>query len=134
MSYINKAIYMIKGSNAMNKIYRLRSNMEFKKVYSRGKNYWNRNLILYVKKNDVGNTRVGYSITKKIGNAVVRNKIRRRMKEIYRLNFHGIKSNYDLIFIPKKNVVDISYKELESAMLHILKLAGVLTIQSDNNG
>lgn len=118
----------------MNKIYRLRSNIEFKRVYSGGKNYWNRNLILYVKKNSVGNSRVGYSITKKIGNSVVRNKIRRRMKEIYRLNFNSIKSNYDLIFIPKKNVVNISYKELESAMLHILKLAGILISQSDNNG
>ncbi|WP_313756652.1 ribonuclease P protein component [Tissierella sp.] len=118
----------------MNKIYRLRSNIEFRKVYSGGKNYWNRNLILYVRKNSVGNSRVGYSITKKIGNSVVRNKIRRKMKEIYRLNFNNIKSNYDLIFIPKKNVVDISYKELESAMLHILKLAGMLTSQRDNNG
>lgn len=118
----------------MNKIYRLRSNMEFKKVYSGGKNYWNRNLVLYVKKNDIGNTRVGYSITKKIGNAVVRNKIRRRMKEIYRLNFSNIKNNYDLIFIPKKNTVDISYKELESAMLHILKLANMLEDKRDSNG
>ncbi|WP_353094607.1 ribonuclease P protein component [Tissierella praeacuta] len=118
----------------MNKVYRLRSNIEFRKVYSSGKNYWNRNLVLYMRKNSVGNTRVGYSITKKIGNSVVRNKIRRRMKEIYRLNFDKIKGNYDLIFIPKKNVVDISYKELESAMLHILKLAGMLISQSDNNG
>lgn len=118
----------------MNKIYRLRSNMEFKKVYSGGKNYWNRNLILYVKKNNIGNTRVGYSITKKIGNSVIRNKVRRRMKEIYRLKFDGIKSGYDLIFIPKKNVVDISYKELESAMLHILKLSSLLTSQSDSDG
>jgi ribonuclease P protein component len=124
----------IKGANAMDKIFRLRSNMEFKRVYSGGKNYWNRNLVLYVKKNNVGNTRVGYSITKKIGNSVVRNKIRRRMKEIYRLNFSSIRGNYDLIFIPKKNVVDISYKELESAMLHILKLAGVFISQSDSNG
>lgn len=118
----------------MDKIYRLRSNMEFKKVYSGGKNYWNRNLVLYVKKNDIGNTRVGYSITKKIGNAVTRNKIRRRMKEIYRLNFNGVKDNYDLILIPKKNIVDISYKELENAMLHILKLSGVLKVKSDKNG
>jgi len=118
----------------MEKIYRLRSNMEFKKVYSGGKSYWNRNLVLYVKKNNVGDTRIGYSITKKIGNAVVRNKIRRRMKEIYRLNFNGVKNNYDLILIPKKNIVDISYKELESAMLHILKIANVLKVQSDKNG
>ncbi len=109
----------------MDKIYRLRNNMAFKKVYNGGKNYWNRNLVLYVRKNNMENSRVGYSITKKIGNSVVRNKIRRRMKEIYRLNFNNVKEGYDLIFIPKKNIVDISYKELESAMLHILKLSKV---------
>lgn len=109
----------------MDKIYRLRNNMEFKKVYNGGKNYWNRNLVLYVRKNNMENSRVGYSITKKIGNSVVRNKVRRRMKEIHRLNFNNVKSGYDLIFIPKRNVVDISYKEMESAMLHILKLSKV---------
>lgn len=118
----------------MNKIYRLRSNMEFKQVYTGGKSYWNRNLILYVKRTNTGNTRVGYSITKKIGNSVVRNKIRRRMKEIYRLKFDYIKDNFDLIFIPKKNVVDISYKELESAMVHILRISGVLKDKSERNG
>ena len=110
----------------MNKKYRLRSNIEFKKVYSKGKNYWNRNLILYVRKNNLDNSRVGYSITKKVGNSVVRNKIRRRLKEIYRLNFINLKPGYDLIFIPKKNVVDISYKELESAVLHLLKISHML--------
>lgn len=109
----------------MDKVYRLRNNMEFKKVYNGGKNYWNRNLVLYVRKNNLENSRVGYSITKKIGNSVVRNKVRRRMKEIYRLNFNNIKSGYDIILIPKKNIVDISYRELESAMLHILKLSKV---------
>ena len=115
----------------MSKIQGLRSNMEFKRVYSKGKTYWNRNLVLYVKKNELGHNRVGYSITKKVGNSVVRNKIRRRMKEIYRLNFHKLKGDYDIIIIPKKNVVNISYRELESAMLHILQLAGILEKKSD---
>lgn len=110
----------------MEKKYRLRKDMEFKKVYNTGKNYYNRNLILYIRKNNLEETRVGYTITKKIGNAVIRNNIRRRMKEIYRLRFHSLKQGYDLIFIPKKNVVDISYKELESAMTHIMKIAGIL--------
>ena len=74
-------------------------------------------------------TRLGITITKKIGNAVVRNRIKRRIKEIYRKKFFRIKSGYDLIFIPKKNVVDISYKELESAIIHILKLSNMLKDQ-----
>lgn len=118
----------------MEKRYRLRSNTEFKEVYKYGKNYWNRNLVLYVKKNGLGYTRVGYSITKKIGNSVVRNRIRRQMKEIYRLKSNSIKDNYDLIFIPKKNVVDISYKTLESAMIHIMKIAKLLKKESELDG
>ena len=70
----------------MEKKYRLRKNLEFKKVYSSRNNYWNRNLILYKRKNNSENTRIGFSISKKVGNAVIRNKIKRRMKEICRLN------------------------------------------------
>lgn len=110
----------------MDKKYRLRKNMEFKRVYNGGKSYWNRNLILYVKKNGLENSRIGITITKKIGDAVVRNRIRRRMKEIYRLKLGNIKVGYDLIFIPKKNVVGLSYKDLESAMIHITGIARIL--------
>ncbi len=110
----------------MEKKYRLRKNLEFKRVYSARKNYWNRNLTLYVKKNNLEESRFGITITKKIGNAVVRNRIRRRIKEIYRLNFYRIKDGYDLVFIPKKNVQEISYEQLESAMIHILKISHLL--------
>lgn len=110
----------------MKKENRLRSNMEFKRVYSKGKNYWNRNLILYVRKNNTNITRIGFSVSKKIGKSVVRNKVKRRMREICRLRLDQLKEGYDLVFIPKKNVVDLTYKELESAMLHILKVGKVL--------
>lgn len=110
----------------MKKENRLRSNMEFKRVYSKGKNYWNRNLILYVRKNNTNITRIGFSVSKKIGKSVVRNKVKRRMREICRLRLDQLKEGYDLVFIPKKNVVDLTYKELESAMLHILRLGKLL--------
>ncbi|MDR7871409.1 MAG: ribonuclease P protein component [Tissierellaceae bacterium] len=113
----------------MEKKYRLRKNMEFKKVYSVGKKIWNRNFILYIKKNKLDETRVGFTITKRHGNSVVRNKIRRRLKESYRLNFDNVKTGYDLVFIPKQNILDISYKELENSMVHIMKIAGVLKIR-----
>ena len=93
----------------MDKMHRLRSNMEFKKVYSGGKTYWNRNLVLYVRRNNFEYNRVGYSITKKIGNSIVRNKIRRRMKEIYRLNFYELKGNYDLILDRKSTRLNSSH-------------------------
>ncbi|QQY79761.1 ribonuclease P protein component [Keratinibaculum paraultunense] len=110
----------------MKKKYRLRSNEDFKKVYRNGKNYWNRNIVLYVMENELNYTRIGFSVTKKIGNSVVRNRVKRRMREICRLNFDNIKDGYDIILIPKKNVVDIGHNELESAILHVLRLARLM--------
>lgn len=110
----------------MNKIYRLKNKREFDVVYKNGKSYWNRNLILYVNKNSLDYNRIGYSITKKVGNSVVRNKIRRRMKEIYRLNLDDMDVGYDFILIPKKNTAEIPYEQLESAMLHIFKISKIL--------
>lgn len=106
------------------KIISIRKNSDFKKVYNKGRNYWNRNLILYVRKNDLNYNRVGFSITKKIGNSVNRNLIKRRMKEIYRTQLELLEG-YDMIFIPKKNVIDIDYKTLKSAMIHIVNLAKI---------
>jgi ribonuclease P protein component len=80
-------------------------------------------LVLYVSKNKLDNTRIGFTLTKKIGNAVTRNKVRRKMKEICRLNFENIKEGYDLVFIAKKSTVDLSYDELEKAIIHILKIS-----------
>ncbi|MBZ2175698.1 ribonuclease P protein component [Schnuerera sp. xch1] len=118
----------------MDKKFRLRSNQEFKKVYQNGKNYWNRNLIMYARRNGLDYSRIGFTVTKKIGNSVVRNRVKRRMKEIFRKNFDNIKGKYDIILIPKKNVVNIKYSDLESAMLHILKLANILKDKGENNG
>ena len=110
----------------MNKRYRLRNNREFKKVYDGGKNFWNRNLILYRKRNKLQETRLGITITKKFGNAVTRNRVKRRLKEIYRMNLYRVRDGYDIIIIPKKNVIDLSYEDLKSALEHILKISKLL--------
>lgn len=110
----------------MDKKYRLRNNIHFKKVYNRGKSYGNRLVVMYVNKNGMNYNRVGFSVTKKIGNSVVRNKVRRRMKESYRLNCNKIKDGYDLIFLPKVMANKANYREIESAMLHLLKISHLL--------
>lgn len=107
----------------MDKKYRLRNNREFQIVYSKGRNFWNRNLILYKKKNELEETRLGITITKKFGNAVTRNRVRRRISEIYRLNLYRIKEGYDLVIIPKKNVIDLPYEDLKSALEHIMRIS-----------
>lgn len=109
----------------MEKKNKLRKNMEFKEVYKEKNNFWNRNLILYIKKNRTEDTRIGISITKKVGNAVVRNKLKRRINELNNAYIGNLKDGYDIVIIPKKNAIDLSFKDLESALKHIYKLAGV---------
>ena len=109
----------------MEKKSRLRKNMEFKKVYKARKNFWNRNFIIYLKRNGSEETRIGVSISRKVGNAVVRNKLKRRIKEINSAYIANLKKGYDIVIIPKKNAVDLSFKDLESALKHIYRISGV---------
>jgi len=110
----------------MEKKFRLRQNEDFKLVYREGKKYWNRNLILYKRKNGLDHSRIGFSINKKFGNSVERNRAKRRMKEIYRLNLDDIIKGYDIIIIPRKNIIEIKHEELNSAMLHIFKISHLI--------
>ena len=110
----------------MDKKYKLRSNIQFKRVYSKGKSYGNRLMVLYICKNGLEYNRIGFSVTKKIGNSVERNRVKRRMREVYRLNSCKIKTGYDLIYLPKKMAKESTYDEIESAMLHLLKIAHLL--------
>ena len=110
----------------MEKKYIIKSYLEYQRVYSNKNSYGNKNLVLYKKKNNLGYSRIGITITKKIGNAVTRNKIRRRLKEICRNSFDSIEPGYDLVFVVKSNVPSISFKKLESAFMHILKISDTL--------
>ncbi len=103
--------------------YRLKKNDEFKKVYNNGNSKANRLLVIFFLKNHCSYNRVGFSVTKKIGNSVTRNRIKRLMKESYRLNSHKIKEGYDIIFLPRNKAKDTSYKKIESAMIHLFKIS-----------
>lgn len=105
---------------------RLRKDTQFRKVYKKGRSYGNSLMVLYVHKNKLDYNRVGFSVSKKVGNSVKRNKVKRRMKEIYRLNVDKFKNGFDLIFIPKKSTAESSYLDIQSAMLHLLSISHVL--------
>lgn len=104
----------------------LRNNRDFRKVYDKGKSFANKYLVMFYKKNDLGFNRVGFSVSKKLGKAVVRNKIKRRMKESYRLNSYKFKRGYDVVFLARINAKSIDFYKIESAVLHLGKLAGLI--------
>ncbi len=105
---------------------RLKSNRDFRNVYDKGKSFANRYLVIFFVKNNLDNNRVGVSVTKKLGNSVVRNKIRRRIKESYRLNCDKVRQGYDIVFLSRVNAKNTNYKEIESALLHLIKISGLL--------
>jgi ribonuclease P protein component len=111
----------------MQKQYRLSSKQDFAAVYRTGKSAANYQLVLYYKKNPAEpHFRVGISASRKIGGAVVRNRIRRRLKEIFRLLADEIKEGYDIVVIVRKAAVDLDHAALVRSVRHVLKKADLL--------
>jgi ribonuclease P protein component len=113
-------------SMKMKKENRLRNNRDFRIVYDKGKSFANRYLVLFIKKNSFNYNRVGFAVTKKLGKAVVRNKVKRRMREAYKLNSEEVKQGYDIIFLSRISAKEASFSELKKAEAHLLKKAGLL--------
>lgn len=110
----------------MDKKYRLRKNSEFRHVYDHGSSFANKYIVMFFMKNDLGFNRIGFATTKKLGNSVVRSKFKRRMKESFRLNSTKFEQGYDMVFLARASAADISYKQVESAILHLGKISKLL--------
>lgn len=110
----------------MEKSEKLRKNYEFRYVYNKGKVYSNSLLVLYIIKNKNDYNRAGFSVSKKVGKSVVRNKVKRRIRECYRLNSHRIKNGYNMVFISRVRAKDASFKEIEKAMLSLFSKSGIV--------
>lgn len=107
------------------KIYKVRKNIEFRAVYRRGKSFSNNLLVLYTYRNKKNINRVGVSVSKKVGKSVVRNRVKRLIKENFRLNSENLKVGYDLVFIARSASNDKSYKEISDSVKNLFKKAGL---------
>ena len=97
----------------------LKKNKDFQAVYSRGKSYANKYLVMYALQNAGTRNRLGISVSKKVGNSVVRHHLTRLVRESYRLNEEQFQSGYDLVVIVRPSAKEKSYHEIESALLHL---------------
>lgn len=100
---------------------KLKKDQDFRRVYKEKDSIANKLLILYIKTNNLDYNRAGFTVSKKIGKSVVRSKVKRRIRESYRLKDDQIKQGYDLVFIAREGCADASYKEIESALLHLMR-------------
>lgn len=107
-------------------------NKDFQIVYKKGKSNANKYLIMYVLENKKTENRLGISVSKKVGNSIVRHRITRLIRESYRLNSSQFKLGYDIVVIARANAKGKSYKEIESALLHLGKLHYIIEDLSEN--
>ena len=97
----------------------LKRNADFQNVYKNGKSYANRYLVMYVLENHTEGNRLGISVSKKVGNSVIRHHLTRLIRESYRLHEDMFNNGLDIVVIARSTARDISYHETESALLHL---------------
>lgn len=118
------------------KLDRLRKNVEFRVVYKRGRSFSTDLLVLYVFKNNKRSVeninRVGIVVSKKVGKSTVRNRVKRLIRESYRLNSSQFKGIYDFVIVARGKAKDKPYKEIEKSLMKLFKKAG-LTNEIDIN-
>ena len=107
------------------------SNATFRRLYSRGKSAGASHLVLYCAKNRQGGRQLGITVSTKVGNAVCRNKVRRRLKEIYRHNEENILRGYDIVLVARVRANGASYGQLEKDFLYLLKKLGLFVTASE---
>lgn len=106
----------------------LKKNHQFQFVYKYGKSYANKYLVMYIKENGMERNRIGISVSKKVGNSVVRHRITRLVRESYRLHEAVFNSGLDIVIVARKSAASVGYEEIESALLHLGKLHHIIKV------
>ena len=104
----------------------LKNSRDFSQVYNHRKSLANKYLVMYVLPADQAYSRIGISVSKKVGNSVIRHRIKRLIKESYRLNVDNIKEGYDIIVVARHTAKGKSFQEIESAFLHLCRKHNII--------
>ena len=110
----------------------IKSNCDFRRIYGKGKSFQAPALVSYVMKNRAGICRIGITTSKKIGNAVERNRSRRVIRVAYSNIENKINGNYDIIFVARSRTKYVKSTDLTLIMLSQLKKAGIIDETADN--
>ena len=111
----------------------LKKNRDFQVVYGQGTSYANRYLVMYVKENHLEKNRIGISVSKKVGNSVVRHRLTRLIRESYRLNEQKFRSGLDIVVVARVNAKGRSCQEIEKALLHLGRLQKILNKKKEKS-
>lgn len=106
----------------------LKKNHQFQFVYRNGRSYANKYLVMYIKENGTDRNRIGISVSKKVGNSVVRHRVTRLVRESYRLHEAIFNSGLDIVIVARSNAAAVGYVEIEKALLHLGKLHHIFKV------
>ena len=104
----------------------LKNRPEFNRVFKNGRSYANRLLVMYICKNDLNRNRLGISVSKKVGNSVVRHRTTRLIRESYRLSVNMFNSGLDIVVIARTGIKEAGFFEVRDALLHLAKLHRII--------
>ena len=115
----------------MKKSFRVKREKDFKAIFKEGTSFANRKFVIYRLENKQKHFRVGLSVSKRLGNAVTRNQIKRRIRHILQNAKGEISEDVDFVVIARNGVEALGYAEMEKNLLHVLKLS---KIYQEGNG
>jgi ribonuclease P protein component len=104
----------------------LKKYSDFGLVYKEGRSLANKYLVMYVRENELKKNRLGISVSKKVGNSVVRHHLTRLIREIYRLQEDSFRCGIDIVIIVRNSAKEKTYHEIESALLHLANLHNII--------
>ena len=104
----------------------LKGNRAFRRMYAKGKSLASGTVVVYCRRNGSPSNRLGLTVGTKEGKAVLRNKVRRRLREIYRLNEEKLRPGWDIVLVARSRAGEAKYRELERDLLRTMGRLGLL--------
>lgn len=117
---------VLTGIEPMKKAVTIKENRTFRRIYSKGRSAVTPFLVLYCRQNGQNHNRLGVTVSTKLGGAVVRNRARRRLREVYRLAQPQLKQGYDIILVARGRAVNGPYQKLTAAFYKACGQLGLL--------